>query len=175
MLVLLHDLSLHDFIISRGTASQYLLTAYCLLPATCLRYVQSRNSARLDPGHVLAATIVHSTSSSSLLNILAASPWPRLATEIQVPLRCVAPGIRQRESFPFRFVVWRCVGREVLTRKREVPEGRGREAEGALGVCVCVGVRACWVGLMWRGGRTDGLGPRYEADCHQNTPYPGGP
>lgn len=67
-----------------------------------------------------------------------------------MPLRCVAPGIRQRESFPFRFVVWRCVGREVLTRKREVPEGRGREAEGHwVGVCVC------WVDVEgWEDGRT---------------------
>lgn len=70
--------------------------------------------------------------------------------------------VRQRDSFPFRFVAWRCVGREVLTKKREVPEDEG---EG-IGPVVSECVRVCDK-LMWRGGgkRTD-IEPGTKVDCH---------
>lgn len=106
------------------------------------------------------------STNSSLLTIVrpllppaAIYPYPRLATEIQVPL---SPGIRQRDSFPFRFVAWRCVGHEVLTKKREVPEDEG---EG-IGPVVSECVRVCDK-LMWRGGgkRTD-IEPGTKVDCH---------
>lgn len=45
----------------------------------------------------------------------------------------LSPGVRQRDSFPFRFVAWRCVGHEVLTKKREVAEDEG-EGIGRVGV-----------------------------------------
>lgn len=75
------------------------------------------------------------------------SPHPPLAPAGDRHPGAVAPGIRQRDSFPSRFVAWRCVGREVLTQKREVPETEG-EGIGR------VGVRVRRVDLEV-GGRTD--------------------
>lgn len=113
---------------------------------TCPGYRRAHTHA-----HTHTNTRTQHSTNSSLLTIVrpllppaTIYPYPRLATEIQVPL---SPGIRQRDSFPFRFVAWRCVGHEVLTKKREVPEDEG---EG-IGPVVSECVRVCDK-LMWRGG-----------------------